>query len=183
MPINLPNYVLPWQLARSGRMLQGQVPLAQMLRLGQELLDKEGYAWAELAFDCNEGGRCFIQGHIKACLHLGCQRCLQVVIMMVDIQTQLGLMVNESEIQQWPDKYEPWIVKLAEPASLWDLVEEELLLALPIVARHSVGECFKGGIPKLVAYGDKQGEGRVLQHGSKPFSILKKFKVKGRSSI
>jgi uncharacterized protein len=185
MPINLPNRVLPWQLAQSRRVLQGQVPFAQMPRLGHELLDKEGCAWVELAFDCDEEGRYFVQAHIKACLHLTCQRCLQAVSINHDTRTQIGLMVNESEIQRWPDQYEPWIVKPAETASLWNLVEEELLLALPVVVRHPIGECPKGEIPDLVAYEDEQGEKRALQHRSSPFSILKKFKIKGngKSSI
>jgi uncharacterized protein len=182
MLTNLPNHVFPWQLARARRSLKGQVPFAQMSRLMHELLDKEGCAWVELAFDCDGGDRCFIQGHIKACLYLACQRCLQAASIMVDTQTQIGLMINESEIQRWSDKYEPWIVKPAETTSLWNLVEEELLLALPIVVRHPLTECPKGEIPELVgAYGHKQEEEGWVRHESSPFFIL--TKIKGKSSI
>jgi uncharacterized protein len=153
-----------------------------MPRLVHELLDKEGYAWVELAFDCDGEDRYFIQGHIEAYLSLACQRCLQAASITVDTPIQIGLIVNESEIQRWSDKYEPWIVKPAETTSLWNLVEEELLLSLPIVVRHSLTECPKGEIPQLVeAYGHKQREERWVRYGSNPFSIL--TKIKGKSSI
>ncbi|ADE16164.1 protein of unknown function DUF177 [Nitrosococcus halophilus Nc 4] len=177
---SLPDRILPWQLARSGRTLQGQVPLAQMPQLGQEILNRQSVAEVELAFDCDEGGCCFAQGRIRADLQLVCQRCLQPVEIELDTQTKLGLMVAESEIHRWPDEYEPWIVEPEETASLWSLVEEELLLALPIVARHPLGECPQGEVPQWVVDQDKKEEQGTSQQGSSPFAVLKNFKIKDK---
>ncbi|WP_096526967.1 YceD family protein [Candidatus Nitrosoglobus terrae] len=146
----LPDCVFPWQLARSRRSIEGYVPFSQMPRLAYELLDQKGYAQAKLKFDYDGKDRYFIQGKIEACLNLTCQRCLHGLMTTIDSIIQVGLMVSLSEIPLWPDEYEPWIVKPAETASLWSLVEEELLLSIPIVARHPVGECTKGEIYQLV---------------------------------
>ena len=183
VPINLPDWVLPWQLAQAQCSLQGKVPLALMSRLEHELLGEEEYAWVEWMFDHDGGNRYFARGRIQAHLRLPCQRCLQIVSIEIATQTQIGLMADESEIQQWSDQYEPWIVKPTETASLWNLVEEELLLALPLVVRHSVGECPKGEVPKLTVDQDKQEERVLQQRGSNPFSILNKLEVKGKSGI
>ncbi|QBQ55406.1 YceD family protein [Nitrosococcus wardiae] len=177
---NLPDRVSPWQLARSGQALKGRVPFTQMPQLGSEILNRKDFAEVELAFDCDEQGCCFAQEHIKADLQLSCQRCLQPVEIKLDTQTQFGLMVVESEIHRWPDEYEPWIVKPEETASLWSLVEEELLLALPIVVRHPVGECPRGEVPQLLADQDKQEEQTTSQQKSNPFAILKNFKTKDK---
>jgi uncharacterized protein len=175
---NLPDWVAPWELARSGQRLQGQVAFAQMLRLAQEFLIEEGIAQVELVFDCDKAaGRCFVQGRIKARLPLTCQRCLRPLELPLDVHTQLGLMVAESEIDRWPDDYEPWIVNPEEQASLWRLVEDELFLALPIVARHPLGECRQQVLagneePAETARGDREN----------PFAALKKFKTKDKNS-
>lgn len=172
---------MPWQLAQLGRGLQGRVPFARMPQLGQEIFNKAGVAEVELVFDCDEQGRYFARGHIKAGLQLACQRCLQPIDIELEVQTQMGLMRAESEIHRWPDEYEPWIVAPEETASLWSLVEEELLLALPIAARHPMGECPEGEVPELVAEQDRQGESIAPQHDSGPFAALKNFKITGKS--
>ncbi|ADJ28374.1 YceD family protein [Nitrosococcus watsonii] len=150
MPTNLSDHVLPWKLAQSGQRIQGRVPLICIPGLELDLLDKEGFAEAELSFNCNKEGRCFVRGHVKARLRLACQRCLQPVDIVVDTQIGLELVVNETEIYHWPDSCEQWIVKPEETASLWRLVREELLLALPIAVSHPLGECSEAEIPDLI---------------------------------
>ncbi|EDZ68040.1 conserved hypothetical protein [Nitrosococcus oceani AFC27] len=163
--MNLLDHVSPWQLAQSGQRIQGQVPFTCIPRLGSELLDKEGFAEAELSFSCYRESRCFVQGHVKARLRLTCQRCLQPVDIVIDTQIQLELMVSETEIYYWHENYEQWIVKPEETASLWRLVEEELLLALPIAVSHPPGECSEIAIPD--------------QNKPNPFYVLKDIETKG----
>lgn len=150
MPTNLLDHVLPWQLVQSNQRIRGRVPLICMPRLELDLLDKKGSAEAELLFGSNKEGRYFVQGHIKARLRLTCQRCLQPVDIVVDTQTKLVLMASESETYHWSDNYEPWIVKPEETASLWHLVEEELLLVLPIAVSHPPGERSEVEIQDLI---------------------------------
>jgi uncharacterized protein len=175
---NLPNWVAPWSLAQLGQRLQGQVPLIQMVRLVREFSIKAGFAQVELAFDCDKNGRCYVQGWIRARLPLICQRCLQPLEWSVDAHPRLGLMVAESEVDRWPNDYDPWVVKPQEQASLWRLVEDELFLALPIVARHPLGEC-----KQHVLAGDKKSVETIVREEKNPFAALKRLNLKAKKSF
>ncbi len=168
MPKSIPDRVAPWQLTQSGQQVCGQVPLAQMPRLVLVLPNTEGEAKVSLAFSCDEIGRCYVHGRIKARPQLICQRCLQPMEWPLEIQVRLVLTMNESGINGWCDGYELWIVEKEATASLWNLVEDEMLLALPIAARHPVDKCSAGEENKEKGERDSLAERR-----SNPFYALK----------
>lgn len=176
MPRNLPDRIAPWHLAQSGQQVRGQLPLARMPRLAPVLLNQQGEAKVELVFGCDMGGRSYVHGHIKARLQLICQRCLQPLDWPLDIQVRLALMMAEAGIKEWPDGYESWVVAWEEMASLWSLMEDELLLALPIAARHRVDECPAGSSPKQAIKENKEREERISENRSNPFFVLEKLK-------
>lgn len=169
---SLPDRVAPWHLAQWGRQVGGQVPLARMPRLAKTLLDKQGEAVAQLVFGCDKGGRCYVHGNIKAYPQLICQCCLQPMEWPLDIQVRLALVVNDTGINEWREDYEPWVVAWEETASLWSLVEDELLLALPIAAQHSVDECPEGNRFKQAKEESREGKEGVAN----PFLVLNKLK-------
>lgn len=177
---SLPDRVAPWQLAHWGQQVRGQVPFAPMPRLAKVLLNTPGKAEVELVFGCGERGRCYVHGRIEACLQLICQGCLCPMEWPLDIQVRLVLVVTETGINGWPEDYEPWLVPWEDTASLWRLVEDEVLLALPIAARHPMDECPAGSELKRAAEKDKGNEGAAAKHGSNPFLALKKLKREQR---
>jgi uncharacterized protein len=54
----------------------------------------------------------------------------------LDLRFRLGLVVSEEAAAALPDRYEPLLVT-AEPAHIADVIAEEVLLAIPIVPKHS----------------------------------------------
>lgn len=122
------------QKARNGYEIQGKWPLNQLKRLSEALVDNEGEVEVSLRFD-KAGHIPYIKGHVAASLQLTCQRCLQPLVYPVDHDFKLGLVFNEDQIERLPDEFEPYLVE-DEDNYLADLLEDELLLALPIVAMH-----------------------------------------------
>lgn len=173
MPKSLSDRVMPWQLAQAGQAVRGQMPLAGLPRLARELPGKQEEAEVELAFGCNEAGRCYVHGYIKARLELICQRCLEPMKWPLNTQVRLGLTAFESELNNWPEGYEPWVVEREEAASLWNLVEDELLLALPIAPCHPVDNCPAGEAFRRAVEEDRRG-GMLSDRCPNPFSVLKK---------
>lgn len=171
---SLPDRIAPWQLAHASQVVRGRIPLVRLPRLTQELLDGREEIEIELRFGHEEANhRCYAYGHAKARLNLACQRCLQPMEWSIDIQLRVELTVTESGISQWPEGYEPWVVEWGETASLWDLVEDELLLALPIAPCHPLDGCPEGEVFKRGG----MSSGRYQN----PFSVLKKIKIKGEN--
>lgn len=132
----LPRFIEPKQLALQNAHLKGEVALAQLERLHDSLCEVQGTVKIEWTFACDDKQRPTIQGSIQAQLPMLCQRCLQPLQWTIDTQVALVIFDNEPH----PDEellmeYEVIILN-ENPVSLWNLIEDEIILALPIIAKH-----------------------------------------------
>lgn len=166
MSSRFPEFVDPWRLAERGERFSGQLELRQMPRLVEVLASLEGKASFELEFASDERRRPRIRGLIKADLVLRCQRCLELVRYLVSARLDLSVIEVLDEIARLPAEAEPvlatdGLIRLAE------VLEEELLLAVPQVPRHDQPGCTIGeGKP------DQQGTVRE----DNPFEVLSVLK-------
>ncbi len=76
-----------------------------------------------------------IHGELRATVELVCQRCMSVMQHPVIETFELMLVATEAELALVPESHEPWIVN-ASRLNVLELVEEQLLLALPLIAKH-----------------------------------------------
>lgn len=76
-----------------------------------------------------------IHGELRATVELVCQRCLGVMQHPVMETFDLMLVENEAGLDRVPESHEPWLAN-ALCLNVLELVEEQLLLALPLIARH-----------------------------------------------
>ena len=91
---------------------------------------------AQLRFGSFEG-RPTVDVRVEGVAMLPCQRCLQPCATEVDESAQV--MVVRDEDEEIPGGYEPF-VGTPEHLSLTALVEEQVLLALPLVPAHPAGD-------------------------------------------
>ncbi|NIP71652.1 MAG: DNA-binding protein [Gammaproteobacteria bacterium] len=161
----------PRRLAREGRQLAGRLPLASMQRLGPYLHGTEGEVEVELAFGIDVVGITYVRGSARARVELVCQRCLEPMAAELEAQFALGVVASEREGEQLPETYEP-LVAGDEPIQLAGVIEDELILAMPIIARHRLEECPASERASASVSGPEAGA------DSHPFAILKKLKTK-----
>ncbi|MCK5717972.1 MAG: DUF177 domain-containing protein [Thiomargarita sp.] len=129
---DLPILIEPKRLALQGEHLKGQVALAQMLRLHDSICELQGAVQIDWIFTVDDEKRPIIQGTIKVALSLPCQRCLQP--MPWSINAAVALIIGEEE--NCPTGYD--VLSLTTPQiELMTLIEDELILALPIVIMHT----------------------------------------------
>jgi uncharacterized protein len=140
MSSRLPDFVDPWHFADIGKRIAGIVTLADLPRLGQFLRQSSGTAEFELMFSRDERKRACISGFVKAELVLECQRCLGPLQIAVDSVVNLVAVEGIGEAEQLPESVEPLLMEESR-VRLEDLVEDELLLAIPQVPRHTSGLC------------------------------------------
>jgi uncharacterized protein len=135
----------PREFVREGRTLQGMIELARLPRLADALARTEG----EVAFVIagNGGGKV---GHgrpgilvsIRAHVALVCQRCLAPCEHAIDHVSTVLLARSEAEADSWDAADEEVEVMVAgEELDIADLVEQEMLLALPYAPMHPPGAC------------------------------------------
>lgn len=144
MSATLPDSLDPWRAVKTGLSFSGQVALRRLPRLAAVVADHETGLEApvnyRLRFERDQKGRAVVLGQVWTQLRLPCQRCLGEVMIEVDVPLRLGLVASEQASESLADDLEPLVVG-DEPLHPLDLVEDELLLAIPPVPRHDSGLC------------------------------------------
>ncbi len=133
----LPVEFDPQRLANAGEEFIARLPLAQFKRLVAELRDSAGEVSARLRLSCDEAGRVLVRGRVQADLTLRCERCLGDFVLPVDSDLDLLVVDSESAAEALPDEIEALIANEHGRLRAVDLLEDELLLSLPIVAKHA----------------------------------------------
>ena len=119
---------------------RGAVPLAGMGRLATQMVDASGAAEAVWQFGMDEQGRKTLQGEVTASVSMSCQRCLGPIRVPVRSEVSLALVWDDEQAAQLPRQLEPIVLESNE-LDLHELVEDELLLSVPLVPLHPEGEC------------------------------------------
>ena len=164
-------------LCRDAAQVEGSFALATMPRLASGLqgVPDTAVTWKAL------GSRRPVTGgepenwlHLQAqaLVPLQCQRCLGPMSLPVDADVRLAMVWSEEEIPSLPQRFEGLVV--GEGLSdLYELVEEELLLAIPLAPRHPEGECAL----RQTVESDEVADDDEREN---PFAVL--AKIKGSSS-
>ena len=117
-------------------MLRGSVAVSTLERLLPVLLSDEGELQVEMELGKDPDGTRYMKGSIQGEVTLKCQRCLENMALPLDLGFRLGLVTSDEAANVLPERYEPLLVT-AEPAHIADVIAEEVLLAIPIVPKHS----------------------------------------------
>ena len=142
---SFPSRIDPWRLAAEGGRLEGELALAALPRLVAELHRAEGVVHVALIAGIDPRGVRFIRGVVRTGVELVCQRCLGSLQFALDVTVSLGLVHSEAEADRLPEEYEPLLAPEGV-IGVADLVEDELLLALPQIPRHEdVRDCEANG--------------------------------------
>ncbi|WP_423373283.1 YceD family protein [Dyella nitratireducens] len=133
MSATLPESVDAWRMVSARRSFQGSLPIAAMPRLCEALAGDAGSAQYQLDFGRDEFGTAYIEVRVQAPLWLVCQRTLDPFVMPITVDTRVGLIRSEREEAALPAGYEPLLVDEDDKLNPIDVIEDELLLALPLV--------------------------------------------------
>ena len=143
MPKHFPDRVDPWRLLDQEQVIQGKIKLASMGRLSSLLNDSGGEQEAgfSLSFHRDLDRRAVIHCEIRAMLGLTCQRCLNPMSILMEIDSRLALVQGLEEAKELPEELAPLMLAGDDLLHIHDLVEEELLLAVPDAPKHSEEDC------------------------------------------
>lgn len=128
------------QRALSGRQrFQGELALSQLSRLEPQLADTAGVLEVDLTASKDTTGA-WLRGTIKGDLQLVCQRGLHPMPWTCDLKTELRLVYSESDEEKYLKDSEPYLIQ-DDVLPVRDLVEDEVLLAVPMLPRCEDPDC------------------------------------------
>lgn len=169
MEKKIPEQIDPFRCAEQDLHIDGTVRMTDMPRLSTHLNQTNGLAEVKLHFGKDEQGVVFIEGEVNAPLELRCQRCMEPYSCEIMSNFLLGVVKSLDEANALPSSYEPALT-LEGQLALRELIEDELILNLPIIPRHEPEACHV----KMPLRDDGWKEGEF----TKPFQVLKSLKHK-----
>jgi uncharacterized protein len=163
----IPEHIDPYRFTEQSLHLEGAVKLADMPRLNPSLCEEGDTVLVRLHFGVDEQGINYIKGHLETRLKLQCQRCMEPYIYEIMSDFVLGIVSSLDEANALPELYEPALTKDGSLA-LRELIEDEIILNLPIIPRHEIETC-----NMTLPFRDAEWEKSDTKN---PFAVLKVLK-------
>ena len=167
----LPTHIDPRKLALQGYLLEGEVKADSLPRLASSVSAICAPLRASVQFELDESRAKVAHGTADVTIEVNCQRCLDPVQIELNADFAVQVIWSEDHLHRVANNYEPWLV-VDRMASLSELLEDEILLALPLVNYHKVGECTGDTFLDEVT---SEPNGAIEDS---PFSILEQLKQK-----
>lgn len=171
----LPIRFDPQTFADQHTKLNGLVALNAMQRLQSNVISSDSSASTKLIFSRGLFGYPLVEGEAHAKITMRCERCLDNVEINLDPEIKVLIKPTEDPLPheaesnvESPDihEYEGNMLTLSE------LIEEELLLAMPLVPRHEdISLCNQDMIAWLASNEAPEAD---AERAENPFAILKR---------
>ena len=164
MSPDMPQYIEPERLAVTGELITGQIDQVEMPRLASLVSSTAGQVNFSLAFRKGTQGEIQITGNLKTTLTMQCQRCLASMKLVLNNPISIRVVRNKDELESLDSDFEPILANKGK-ILLLELIEEEVILGLPIAPMHPQSAC--------------PATGKTSQYTAKkenPFATLSKLK-------
>lgn len=156
-------------MAKRHTTLQDKVAVANLQRANKLLASDAGDVVYQFDFSTDLEDLCVIHGELHGLLTMCCQRCLQNFKREVRCEFIVSPVKDDAAAKSLPSGYEPIILQ-GGMFDVLELLEDELILGLPIVAVHDENEldCI-------------QSIGIVEQEVNRPFQVLHTLQLNKKS--
>lgn len=167
--------------ARDDASLQGEWPAASLERLADSAAaEAPASGWPAVSWRLHgeirqpKGGKAQTWLHLvaQAQVALTCQRCLKPVEEIVDIDRWIRFVDTEAEAAALDVDSDDDVLALPRHLDARELIEDELLLALPLVPRHEA-------CPEPLAHADDESVVEEEAERPNPFAALAALKRGG----
>lgn len=184
MALEIPVVLQPLSLAKKTVSYRGQLRLALFKRFLETAEPAEEFVQVELRFFQHVAGFAAVEGNFTCSARYTCERCLSAVSVPIQGAFQVAFLGERQDESCLPEDWDS--LELGEDASIRtvDLLEDELILAQPMLPKHAAGECD----PALEKYFvptdevDAMADTNNEQRKPNPFAALKDLSIKPSQS-
>jgi uncharacterized protein len=159
------RYQIQKEVTRGGD-FQGKIEISDLTRLAEFLLSDSAEIAVEFNFCQSDYDIPIVEGRVKTRLTVECQRCLKA--MEIPLDMEFKLLVNASD-DLIAESHLDSIYCEDGKLDIFEVVEDELILGLPLVTMHDDMTCNK--------FWPTQAESSELVAEENPFSVLAKLKT------
>jgi uncharacterized protein len=164
----LPQHIDVQKWADREAVIEQVNPLSNFPRLLQGAVDDKGDVTVNVRLHRDEQGLFVVEGRLATTIKLTCQRCLEPVATPIEADVHLWLLRDEEQADRLPDDADYLVLDENGGIALSDALEDELILALPLVPAHDSCE------PYPVEQGDAEETDAPARPN--PFLVLASLK-------
>lgn len=173
----VPAYVDTRKIFLQRGAISGTIALQRLVRFSELLANNSGSVYVELEFFNDDSGRHRISGRLHAEVAVVCQRCMEPLDIVLDDDIELAVLKDESKVASLAAEFDPWICSDTK-LEITSLVEEQLILCLPIVSLHDSANC--NGTSAYLSAINKNEQDPAIGTVN-PFAVLKSLKSQERN--
>lgn len=147
---NFPTQIEPFKWAEQGFQWAGQVPLTRFVRIAREAIaqvePQSVQVSCRLYIDEYHRRVAWLDGELKTQVSVVCQRCLEPIDVPLETSVHLALLMDEALVERLDEDADFVILSeeqivhgtddVDNAIDLIELLEDELLLSMPISPRH-----------------------------------------------
>jgi uncharacterized protein len=139
--LKLPITISPLRSAQRRLVCEGVFKLSDMTRLLAVCESKSEQVKVNVKFDLDERGLAVMSGSASTLVALTCQRCNENFDQELKVKFTFSPAKNDEAAEKIPSYYD--VVELDEngEVNLRELIEEELILIIPLIPRHKTQDC------------------------------------------
>lgn len=119
----------------------GVYTAGQVTRIAESVVSVDSDVQASLSFNIDNQRLAVIDGHADVVVTLMCQRCGKPFEHQVHATFCFSPVVNDEQAEALPEAYEPVDVDELGEVDLLAMVEDEIILSLPIAPVHDSEHC------------------------------------------
>jgi len=175
--VKLPVRFNPDRLLADDQAYFAEPAVAHFKRFAQGLADDEGQVDLRLRFVRDGDGHVVAQGQFEVACQLQCQRCMTPYNETFGGRFSLTFVSDEAAAEALPEALDPVILDEHGHIHVVDMIEDELILAMPVVPRHEdIAECLAAGYAPVNETDDLDApevSGASGRERENPFAALK----------
>ena len=168
----LPETVRYHDLVNKNAELNGTFPLSRLGRLTPLLQKLDGEVHVLLKFRRGSKQRPLVTGRAKVEVQMTCQVCLEPVALVLESDITTLLVSSQTDLDLLHQDQDGLVVN-GEDLTLSDLIEDDLLLSLPMSPKHEGEDCVALEPPVSEPVVDAN------KGTYRPFAALKNLQLKG----
>jgi uncharacterized protein len=168
--VKLPQKIDPVKSAVKRSDYEGVLATQNLERLNEAVVSCNDFVDVIVKFEKDEQGLTFFHGTMRTDVTLICQRCYGELVHSIDVSFCFSPVQGPEDAESLPEVYDPVEVNEYGEVDLFQLLEDELILSLPIVPLHAEEDC--------TVTRDDMTFGELAEESVRenPFAVLKELK-------
>ena len=139
--VKLPLTIDAQRTAQKNLDYVGSYSPEQVTRIAESVVSVDSDVDNELSFKIDNQRLTVIEGHSTVDVTLECQRCRKDIKHHVYVSYCFSPVVNDEKAEALPESYEPVHVDEFGEIDLLGMIEDEIILSLPVVPVHDSEHC------------------------------------------